>query len=139
LRYCVWHDASTGGRKLGDCVSLHSRDVEGGDPDNVLPLFNGFLVWAITGPIFGFSYTWRMIQQGDTIVTFLMVFPHSAHRRSNTALGFFISRVQYLSALIVASTACADHFRGRNKMKAWFRSLAFHIVGRYRLYPHGWR
>jgi low affinity Fe/Cu permease len=33
------------------------------------------LVWAITGPIFGFSNTWQLvINTGTTIVTFLMVF-----------------------------------------------------------------
>ena len=34
------------------------------------------LVWATTGPIFGFSDTWQLvINTGTTIVTFLMVFP----------------------------------------------------------------
>lgn len=33
------------------------------------------LVWAITGPIFGFNETWQLvINTGTTIVTFLMVF-----------------------------------------------------------------
>src|SRR5919199_2428926 len=33
------------------------------------------LVWASTGPIFGFSDTWQLvINTGTTIVTFLMVF-----------------------------------------------------------------
>jgi low affinity Fe/Cu permease len=33
------------------------------------------IVWAITGPIFGFSDTWQLvINTGTTIVTFLMVF-----------------------------------------------------------------
>ena len=33
------------------------------------------LIWAITGPIFGFSNTWQLvINTGTTIVTFLMVF-----------------------------------------------------------------
>ncbi len=33
------------------------------------------LVWAISGPIFGFSETWQLvINTGTTIVTFLMVF-----------------------------------------------------------------
>jgi len=33
------------------------------------------LVWAITGPIFGYSDTWQLvINTGTTIVTFLMVF-----------------------------------------------------------------
>src|SRR5262245_60965304 len=33
------------------------------------------LVWALTGPFFGFSDTWQLvINTGTTIVTFLMVF-----------------------------------------------------------------
>lgn len=33
------------------------------------------IVWAIVGPIFGFSDTWQLvINTGTTIVTFLMVF-----------------------------------------------------------------
>src|SRR3954466_9027125 len=33
------------------------------------------LVWAVTGPIFGFSDTWQLvINTGTTIITFLMVF-----------------------------------------------------------------
>ena len=32
-------------------------------------------VWAITGPLFGYSDTWQLvINTGTTIVTFLMVF-----------------------------------------------------------------
>jgi low affinity Fe/Cu permease len=37
--------------------------------------FGVILVWAVTGPIFGFSNTWQLvINTGTTIVTFLMVF-----------------------------------------------------------------
>lgn len=37
--------------------------------------FGTIVVWAITGPIFGFSDTWQLvINTGTTIVTFLMVF-----------------------------------------------------------------
>src|SRR5215510_9889737 len=33
------------------------------------------LLWAITGPLFGFSDTWQLIiNTGTTVVTFLMVF-----------------------------------------------------------------
>lgn len=33
------------------------------------------VVWAITGPLFGFSNTWQLvINTGTTIITFLMVF-----------------------------------------------------------------
>lgn len=41
------------------------------------------VVWAATGPIFGFSDTWQLvINTGTTIVTFLMVFliQHSQNR-----------------------------------------------------------
>ncbi|MEO6789038.1 MAG: low affinity iron permease family protein [Chthoniobacteraceae bacterium] len=32
-------------------------------------------IWAVTGPVFGFSNTWQLvINTGTTIVTFLMVF-----------------------------------------------------------------
>lgn len=37
--------------------------------------FGVLVVWAVTGPIFGFSDTWQLvINTGTTIVTFLMVF-----------------------------------------------------------------
>lgn len=33
------------------------------------------LIWALTGPVFGFSETWQLvINTGTTVVTFLMVF-----------------------------------------------------------------
>lgn len=33
------------------------------------------LIWAITGPVFGYSETWQLvINTGTTIITFLMVF-----------------------------------------------------------------
>jgi len=35
----------------------------------------GIVVWAVSGPAFGFSQTWQLIvNTGTTIVTFLMVF-----------------------------------------------------------------
>jgi len=37
--------------------------------------FGMVLVWAVTGPVFGYSETWQLvINTGTTIVTFLMVF-----------------------------------------------------------------
>ncbi len=43
------------------------------------------LLWAVTGPLFGFSNTWQLvINTGTTIVTFLMVFliQHTQNRDS---------------------------------------------------------
>ena len=46
------------------------------------------VVWAITGPYFGFSDTWQLIiNTGTTIVTFLMVFLiQNAQNRDNAAI-----------------------------------------------------
>ena len=41
----------------------------------VSPLLYGRAVWALTGPLFGFSDTWQLVvNTATTIVTFLMVF-----------------------------------------------------------------
>jgi low affinity Fe/Cu permease len=46
------------------------------------------IVWALTGPIFGFSDTWQLaINTGTTIVTFLMVFViQSTQNRESKAI-----------------------------------------------------
>ncbi len=46
------------------------------------------LVWAATGPVFGYSQTWQLvINTGTTIVTFLMVFlVQNTQNRDTTAL-----------------------------------------------------
>ena len=46
------------------------------------------IVWAVTGPLFGFSDTWQLvINTGTTIVTFLMVFLiQNTQNRDTTAL-----------------------------------------------------
>ena len=46
-----------------------------GRPITFLLAFLTIVVWALTGPIFGFSDTWQLvINTSTTIVTFLMVF-----------------------------------------------------------------
>ena len=48
------------------------------------------LVWAATGPMFGYSDTWQLvINTGTTIVTFLMVFliQHTQNRDSDGRSG----------------------------------------------------
>jgi low affinity Fe/Cu permease len=46
------------------------------------------VVWAVTGPLFGFSNTWQLVvNTGTTIVTFLMVFLiQSTQNRDTLAL-----------------------------------------------------
>ncbi len=46
-----------------------------GQPGAFILAFAVILVWALTGPLFGWSDTWQLvINTGTTIVTFLMVF-----------------------------------------------------------------
>jgi low affinity Fe/Cu permease len=46
-----------------------------GRPYTFVAALSLILVWAVTGPVFGFSDTWQLvINTGTTIVTFLMVF-----------------------------------------------------------------
>jgi low affinity Fe/Cu permease len=43
------------------------------------------LLWAVTGPLFGFSDTWQLvINTGTTIVTFLMVFLIQSTQNTDT-------------------------------------------------------
>ena len=54
-----------------------ARDIAGasGRPTTFLAAALVVLVWAMLGPMFGFSDTWQLvINTGTTIVTFLMVF-----------------------------------------------------------------
>ena len=46
-----------------------------GHPANFAAVVIIILVWATSGPLFGFSNTWQLvINTGTTIITFLMVF-----------------------------------------------------------------
>jgi low affinity Fe/Cu permease len=46
-----------------------------GQPVAFAIALGALLLWAVTGPVFGFSDTWQLIiNTGTTIVTFLMVF-----------------------------------------------------------------
>jgi low affinity Fe/Cu permease len=46
-----------------------------GRPASFITATAVILLWAVTGPLFGFSDTWQLvINTGTTIVTFLMVF-----------------------------------------------------------------
>ncbi len=49
--------------------------VAAGQPATFVLALSIIVIWAVTGPIFGFSDTWQLIiNTGTTIVTFLMVF-----------------------------------------------------------------
>jgi low affinity Fe/Cu permease len=53
----------------------HATAVAVGTPWAFFVAFSVVLVWALTGPAFGYSDSWQlMINTGTTVVTFLMVF-----------------------------------------------------------------
>lgn len=70
------------------------------------------LVWAVTGPLFGFSETWQLvINTGTTIVTFLMVFLiQNTQNRDGIALQ------TKLDELIRATTDAENEFIGIEKL-----------------------
>ncbi len=65
---------------MSDKPSLFSRFSGGvahltGKPATFVIAVAGILIWAVTGPLFGFSETWQLVvNTGTTIITFLMVF-----------------------------------------------------------------
>jgi len=70
------------------------------------------LLWAVTGPLFGFSETWQLvINTGTTIVTFLMVFLiQNTQNRDGIALQ------TKLDELIRATTDAENEFIGIEKL-----------------------
>src|ERR1700748_205277 len=66
------------------------------------------LVWAVTGPVFGFSDTWQLvINTGTTIVTFLMVFLIQATQNRDT-----LALQLKLDELIMATTNARNNIAG---------------------------
>jgi low affinity Fe/Cu permease len=61
-------------RKLFNLVATKTS-MAAGQPLTFVIALAIIIVWAITGPMFGYSDTWQLIiNTGTTIVTFLMVF-----------------------------------------------------------------
>ena len=66
------------------------------------------LIWAITGPVFGFSDTWQLvINTGTTIVTFLMVFLIQ-RTQNKDALAIHLKLNEIVAALEGASNRLID-------------------------------
>lgn len=63
--------------KRNSWFNLFAKAAESvtGRPVAFILALGTIVVWAVTGPLFGFSDTWQLvINTGTTIVTFLMVF-----------------------------------------------------------------
>lgn len=64
-------------KSFTDRFDLFSNKVTraAGSPPAFMTALAVIIVWAVTGPLFGYSDTWQLvINTGTTIVTFLMVF-----------------------------------------------------------------
>ena len=62
--------------------------VQSGKPITFVTAVTLVVIWAVSGPLFGFSETWQLvINTGTTIITFLMVFLiQSTQNRDGAAL-----------------------------------------------------
>lgn len=66
------------------------------------------VVWAVSGPIFGFSDTWQLvINTGTTIITFLMVFVIQASQNRDTA-ALHLKIDELIRATVPAHNALLD-------------------------------
>jgi low affinity Fe/Cu permease len=66
------------------------------------------VIWAVTGPVFGFSDTWQLvINTGTTIVTFLMVFLIQ-RAQNKDALALHLKLNEIVAALEGASNRLID-------------------------------
>ncbi|ADG11747.1 low affinity iron permease family protein [Caulobacter segnis] len=83
-----------------------------GSPPAFLVCVAVVLLWAVSGPLFGFSETWQLvINTGTTIVTFLMVFLiQNTQNRDGVALQ------TKLDELIRATTDAENEFIGIEKL-----------------------
>ena len=73
------------------------------------------LVWAVSGPVFGFSNTWQLvINTGTTIVTFLMVFliqntQNRDAKAMHLKLDELIASREQARDLLIDMEDCTDH------------------------------
>lgn len=85
-----------------------------------LAAFAGVALWAITGPLFGFSGTWqRVINTGTTITTFLMVFLlQNTGNRTISELQDHLRRLKRQNAQILRAIERVEDADGRNRQAA---------------------
>lgn len=86
------------------------------------------VVWAFSGPLFGFSDTWQLvINTGTTIVTFLMVFLIQ-NTQNRDALAMQLKLDELIRAMVDADDSLIDAEGGTDKnlaeLKARYAMLA---------------
>jgi low affinity Fe/Cu permease len=86
----------------------HQATVWAGSSWAFIIALSVIVVWAVTGPAFGFSNTWQLvINTGTTIVTFLMVFLIQ-RAQNKDALAIHLKLNEVVAALEGASNRLID-------------------------------
>ncbi len=99
-----------------------------GQPAAFVIAVTTLLLWAVSGPLFGFSDTWQLIiNTGTTIVTFLMVFLiQNTQNRDSEAL--HVKLDELIRATKTASNALLDiedlEEKELDKIRADYEELA---------------
>ncbi len=85
-----------------------------GQPAAFVGAFTIVILWAVAGPVFGYSATWQLlINTGTTIVTFLMVFLIQNSQNRDTA-----SMQAKLDELLYATKGAREQFIGIERLTA---------------------
>jgi low affinity Fe/Cu permease len=93
------------------------------------------VIWAVTGPVFGFSDTWQLvINTGTTIVTFLMVFLiQNSQNRDSAAMQVKLDELIRVGAArnsLVGIEHLTDDELEELRMKCESRAESVKITGR---------
>jgi low affinity Fe/Cu permease len=79
-----------------------------GSPAAFMVACLAIIVWAVTGPIFGYSDTWQLvINTGTTIITFLMVFIIQQSQNKDT-IALQLKLNELIAATATASNRLID-------------------------------
>ena len=97
-----------------------------GTPYAFAAAFGVIFLWAVTGPMFGYSDTWQLvINTGTTIVTFLMVFlVQNTQNRDARALHLKLDEILRIDAArnkLINLENCTDE--ELDKMERQFKAL----------------